>query len=153
MQVMLVKDVERTGKKGETKKVTEGYARNYLFPRSLAVPITEGTMNNLKLLQSSWKRQEIKEKEEALNIAKKIEGVSIRITKKSGEKGRLFGSVTTSELAELISSQTSMAIDKKSIITEPIKELGQHEVVVKLSGEVKATVKVVVLPEEATATQ
>ncbi len=148
MQVLLIKDIDRVGKKGETKRVTEGYARNFLFPRHLAVPLTEGSQKNLKLVEVSWKRQEEKEREAFQAMAKKIDGLSLRITKKAGEKGRLFGSVTNAEIAEAIAAETKLEIDKKDIVTEHIKELGQHDVVVRFSGEIKATVKVVVLPEE-----
>lgn len=148
MQVLLIKDIDRVGKKGDTKRVTEGYARNFLFPRSLAVPLTEGSQKNVKLLEASWKRQEAKERDAAQALAQKIEGLNLRITKKSGEKGRLFGSVTSAEIAEAINVAAKVEIDKKSIVTDHIKELGQHDVVIRFSGEVKATVKVVVLPEE-----
>lgn len=150
MQVLLIKDIDRVGKKGDTKRVTEGYARNFLFPRNLAVPLTEGSKKNVKLLEASWKRQEAKERDAAQALAQKIEGLTLRITKKSGEKGRLFGSVTSAEIAEAIHAESKVEIDKKTIVTDHIKELGQHDVTVRFSGEIKATVKVVVLPEEET---
>ncbi|MBP7633926.1 50S ribosomal protein L9 [Candidatus Ozemobacteraceae bacterium] len=149
MQVLLIQNVGSVGKRGETKRVAEGYARNFLFPRNLAVPVTPGTMKNLEMLKHSWKRQEVKEKEEAQAVAKKIDGLTIKITRKSGEKGRLFGSVTNTEIAELISKKIDMPLDKRSVVVEHIKELGEHEVTVKLFTDVKATVKLVVLPEEA----
>lgn len=146
MQVLLIKDIEKIGKKGDSKRVTEGYARNFLFPRNLAVLNTPGAQKNLKLLSVSWKRKEQKELD-ALNLmAKKLEGISVRITKKAGDKGRLFGSVTSTEIAEAIQAEAKIAIDKKDIVTDHIKELGQHDVVVRFSGDVKATVKVVVIP-------
>ncbi|RCK79349.1 MAG: LSU ribosomal protein L9p [Candidatus Ozemobacter sibiricus] len=151
MQVLLIKDIDRVGKKGETKRVTEGYARNFLFPRHLAVPLTEGSKKNLKLVEVSWKRQEEKEREAFQAMAKKIDGLALRITKKAGEKGRLFGSVTNAEIAEAIAAETKVEVDKKNILADHIKELGQHEVTVRFSGEVKATVKVIVLPEEESA--
>lgn len=149
MQVLMIQNVGSVGKRGETKRVAEGYARNFLFPRNLAVPITPGTMRNLELLKHSWKRQEVKEQEEARAIAAKIDGLTIKITRKSGEKGRLFGSVTNTEIADLISKKTDLQIDKRSVVLDHIKDLGEHEVTVKLFADVKATVKVVVLPEEA----
>lgn len=149
MQVVLIDNIERVGKKGQTIKVTEGYARNYLFPRNLAVPMTPGTVRHLELMKKSWQVQEQKEKAAATQAAAKLEGLTIRITKKAGDKGRLFGSVTTAELAELISSQSDIKVDRKQIQTDHLKELGQHDVVVKIAGEIKATVKVLILPEEA----
>lgn len=149
MQVLLIQNVGSVGKRGETKRVAEGYARNFLFPRNLAVPITPGTMKNLEMLKHSWKRQEVKEKEEAQALAKKIDGLTIKIIRKSGEKGRLFGSVTNTEIAELIGKKIDMQLDKRTVVVDHIKELGEHEVTVKLFADVKATVKLAVLPEEA----
>lgn len=149
MQVLLIQNVGNIGKRGETKRVAEGYARNFLFPRNLAVPVTPGALKNIEMLKHSWKRQEVKEQEEAKAIAAKIDGLTIKIIRKSGDKGRLFGSVTNTEIAELISKKTDIQIDKRSVVLEHIKDLGEHEVTVKLFGDVRATVKVVVLPEEA----
>lgn len=148
MEVLLLKDVERIGKKGEAKKVTEGYARNFLFPRRLAVPMTEGAVRNIKLLEASWKRKAQKDLEAMVEMAKKIDGLSVRISKKAGEKGRLFGSVTSAEIAEAIHNATKIEVDKKNIIADHIKELGQHEVTIRFTADVKATIKVVVIPSE-----
>ncbi|OIP29230.1 50S ribosomal protein L9 [bacterium CG2_30_54_10] len=150
MQILLIKDIDHVGKKGDSRKVTEGYARNFLFPRSLAVPFTPGSQRNLKLVEVSWKRKELKEKEAVKLMAEKIEGLSIRITKKAGDKGRLFGSVTSAEIADAILAASRITIDKKDLVVDHIKELGQHDVVVRFSGEVKATIKVVVLPDVET---
>jgi len=150
MQILLIKDIDHVGKKGDSRKVTEGYARNFLFPRSLAVPFTPGSQRNLKLVKVSWKRKELKEKEAVKLMAEKIEGLSIRITKKAGDKGRLFGSVTSAEIADAILAASRITIDKKDLVVDHIKELGQHDVVVRFSGEVKATIKVVVLPDVET---
>ncbi|HNW36660.1 MAG TPA: 50S ribosomal protein L9 [Candidatus Ozemobacteraceae bacterium] len=149
MQVLLIQNVGNVGKRGETKRVAEGYARNFLFPRNMAVPVTPGTLKNLEMLKKSWTRQEVKEKEEAKALASKIDGLTIKIIRKSGDKGRLFGSVTNTEIAELICKKTDIQIDKRSVVVEHIKELGEHEVTVKLFTDVKATVKVIVLPEES----
>lgn len=151
MQVLLVKDIERFGKKGDIKRVTEGFARNFLFPRNMAVLPSPGTLKNFELLKASWTRHAVREKNAALELVKRLEGLSFRITKKAGEKGRLFGSVTNAELAELIHREAKIEIDKKAIVADHIKELGQHEVAIRLAPEVKAVVKVVVLPEESSA--
>lgn len=92
----------------------------------------------------------MKEKEAVKLMAEKIEGLSIRITKKAGDKGRLFGSVTSAEIADAILAASRITIDKKDLVVDHIKELGQHDVVVRFSGEVKATIKVVVLPDVET---
>ncbi len=131
----MINDVDPVGKRGENKRVTEGFARNFLFPRNLAVLATEGSLKNMKLLQASWTRKTAKEKEAAKELAEKLNNLSIRVTKRAGDKGRLFGSVTNSELAELIQKETKIEVDKKSIVTDHIKELGQHEVIIKLAPE------------------
>ena len=148
MDVLLMENVVRVGKKGDTRKVSEGYARNYLFPRKLAVPLTVGTMKNLKLVQVSWGKQAAKLKAANQELAQKINGVTLQITKKAGEKGRLFGSVTNSEIAEALKKEIGIEIDKREIAADHIKELGEHEVHVRFSGDAKATVKVVVVPAE-----
>ena len=148
MQVILTENVDKVGKKGQSLKVADGYARNFLFPKSLAIPFKPGNAKHIELMKNSWSRKEKKEAEQLRATAKKLDALSIRITKKAGDKGRLFGSVTTSELAELIGKESGVHIDKKSIVSDHLKELGQHEVVIKFSGEVKSTVKVLVLPEE-----
>ncbi|MFZ2955785.1 MAG: 50S ribosomal protein L9 [Candidatus Ozemobacteraceae bacterium] len=149
MEVLLVRDVDRIGTKGETKRVTEGFARNFLFPRSLAVPLSPGAVSHLNLVKVSWERKAAKEKAAVEALAHKINGITIKITKKAGEKGRLFGSVTSAELAEMIKKDTGVEIDKHHITTDHIKELGQHEINVRFAHQAKATVKIIVVAEEA----
>lgn len=148
MQVLLINNVDRVGQKGQIIKVSEGFARNYLFRRNFAVPMTEGTERHLALMKSSWEKQDRKAREAANVLAEKIGKISIKITKKAGDKGRLFGSVTTSELAELIGREAGCEIDKKHILGDHLKEVGKHDVVVRLSGDVKATVQVLVMADE-----
>ena len=152
MQILLIKDLVNLGKRGDVKRVTEGYARNYLFPRNIAVLASPGSMKNLSLVKTSWVKKAAKEKEAAQMLAAKLGGATIKVTKRAGEKGRLFGSVTNSEIAEMIKKELSVEIDRKLIQSDHIKELGQHDITVRLAPEVKATVKVLVLPEEAAAT-
>ncbi|MBF0499923.1 MAG: 50S ribosomal protein L9 [Candidatus Riflebacteria bacterium] len=151
MEVLLIRNVDRVGTKGETKRVTEGYARNFLFPRSLAVPLTPGAISHLNLVKVSWERKAAKEKNAIEVLAQKINGLTVRITKKAGDKGRLFGSVTSSELSDMIKKESGIEIDKHQIIADHIKELGQHEVNVRFPHQAKAILKVVVVPEEAKA--
>jgi len=148
MEVLLVHDVPRVGVRGETKRVTEGYARNFLFPRKLAVPVTEGTLSHLKLVQASWDKKAAKEREAFTKLAEKIDGLTIKVTKRAGEKGRLFGSVTGHEISDLIQRQAHVEIEKHHIITDHIKEVGEHEIHVRFSKDAKATLKIVVVPEE-----
>lgn len=150
MQVILIKDVDRLGRKGEVKNVTEGHAKNFLFPQRLAVPFTEGTQKYIKLLQKSWQLKIEKEKDELKQLAEKINGITVKVHKKAGEKGKLYGSVTNLEIAEAIKEKNGVEIDRKFIQIDHIKELGEHEVVAKFSSDIKATFKVIVLPENAT---
>ncbi len=148
MDVLMINNVPRVGRKGEFKKVAEGYARNYLFPRNFAIPATEGAKKHLDLMKNSWEKQAAKEKQAYLDMAKKIEGLVLKITRKSGDKGRLFGSVTSAELAEEISKSANVAIDKKLVVADHIKELGEHSVTIRFTGDVKAHMKVVIVAEE-----
>ena len=148
MEVLLINNVPRVGRKGEIINVAEGYARNFLFPRNFAVAATSGSRRHLELMKSSWEKQSMKEKKAFQDMADKLEGAVLKITKKAGEKGRLFGSVTSSELAEQINRQVNVDIDKKLVVADHIKDIGEHDITVKFSGEVKASMKVVVLPEE-----
>jgi len=148
MEVLLVKDVDRLGHKGETKRVTEGYARNFLFARKMAVPLTAGSQAHHDLVKGSWERQVAKEKAHNEDLAKRIEGLNIKITKRAGEKGRLFGSVTNTEVAEVIQKETKIEIDKRHLIVDHIKETGEHEVVVRFGRDAKAHLKITVVPEE-----
>ncbi|MBF0543249.1 MAG: 50S ribosomal protein L9 [Candidatus Riflebacteria bacterium] len=151
MEVLLVKDVDRFGRRGDRKKVSEGYARNYLLPRAYAIPISPGSLNHLKLVQASWEKKALKEKSAAQETANKIEGISVRFFRRAGEKGRLFGSVTNSEVVEMIKKETGVEVDKKHVVVDHIKELGQFDVVAKLAPDVKAKFKVLVLQEEGAA--
>ena len=149
MEVLLINNVPRVGIKGQVLKVAEGYARNFLFPRNLAIPATAGAKKHLNLMKTSWDKQALREKEAYQEMAAKVEGLTIKVTKKAGDAGRLFGSVTSAELAEKISSEAKIDVDKKLVVADHIKEVGEHDITIRFTGEVKAQVKVVVLPEEA----
>ncbi|EKD81066.1 MAG: hypothetical protein ACD_39C01996G0001, partial [uncultured bacterium] len=124
------------------------YARNFLFPRNFAIPATEGAKNHLQLMKNSWEKQAVREKQAFLDMASKIEGLVIKITRRAGDKGRLFGSVTSAELVSEISKSAKIDIDKKLVVADHIKEVGEHAVTIRFTGEVKAHMKVVVVPEE-----
>lgn len=151
MEVLMINTVPRVGRKGELKNVAEGFARNYLFPRNFAIPATEGAKKHLSLMKDSWDKQAAREKQLFTDMAQKIEGLTVTLTKRAGDKGRLFGSVTSAELAEQISKAANVDIDKKLIIADHIKETGEHSVTIRFTGEVRAHVKVVVIAEEVKA--
>lgn len=148
MEVLMINNVPRVGRKGEFKKVAEGYARNFLFPRNFAIPATEGAKKHLDLMKNSWEKQAAREKQAYLDMAGKIEGLVLKLTRRAGDKGRLFGSVTSAELAEEINKAASVNIDKKLVVADHIKEVGEHSVTIRFTGDVKAHMKVVISPEE-----
>jgi large subunit ribosomal protein L9 len=148
MEVLMINNVPRVGRKGEFKVVAEGYARNYLFPRNLAIPATAGAKKHFELMKSSWEKQLMREQEMFAEKAEKIEGTTITITKKAGDKGRLFGSVTSTELVEEIKNASGIEVDKKLVVADHIKELGEHTVSIKFTGDVRANLKVLVVAAE-----
>ena len=148
MEVLMINTVPRVGRKGELKKVTEGFARNYLFPRNYAILATDGAKKHLELMKTSWEKQAVREKQAFMDMASKIEGLTLKLTRKAGDKGRLFGSVTSTELAEEINKLAHVNIDKKLVVADHIKEVGEHSVTIRFTGEVKAHLTVVIVAEE-----
>lgn len=149
MQVLLLKDVPNLGKAGTVKNVADGYARNYLFPQKLAVPATPEAMKQAEAIRKAALRRQQRIEEEAEALAKELEAVSLTFKAKAGESGKLYGSVTAAHIAEALSAQMGMEFDKRKIdLEEPLKELGPHQVRIKLAPTVSASIRVVVEPEE-----
>ena len=147
MKVILLEDVERLGKRGATLNVANGYGRNFLIPRKLAVPATEANRNLAEVQSKKVEVLEAKEEKSASQLKSELENVSITIPMKAGEGDMLFGSVTTASIAEALEKQ-GFTIDKRRIeLEEPIKRLGDHHVNVKLHRKVAAEVKVSVVKE------
>jgi len=148
MKVILLEDVDALGKLGDTVNVKNGYARNYLIPRNLALP---ATARNLKAQAHKFKDIELKRSKivgDAQSLADKIAGVSLTFNRKTGEKGRLFGSVTNMDIADAL-EEKGLTINRRDIVLpEPIKSLGEYDVQVKLHHEVSPVVKITVLPED-----
>lgn len=145
MIVILTKDVKGTGKAGEVVKVSDGYARNMLLPKGLAKEATEGNVRNLEKQKALAAEKKAEQKAAALEQAKAIEGMTVVIKSKGGETGKLFGSITSKDIAEALLKQENIKIDKKKIeLPSPIKQTGDTEVNVKLFPEVSATLKVTV---------
>lgn len=148
IKVLLLKDVNNLGKKGEIVDVSDGYARNYLFPRGLAREVTEGMLEHLKLQELSQKKKEEKLLEKYRKEKSIIEGEVFVIKAKVGEKGKLFGSITSKDIAEVISKKLKLDIDKRQIdLEEPIKSLGEYNVEVKLHPQVVANAKILIEAE------
>lgn len=148
VKVILMKDVKALGKKGDVKEVADGYARNFLFPRSLAMEASAGNMKNLDQEKQVAKHRKDIEEANARELAERLNKVEVLFKVKVGEGGRLFGSITGKEIAEEIRRVSGLAVDKKQIeLGEVIKTLGQHTVDIKLYPGVSAKTKVTVEPE------
>ena len=145
MKVILQQDVKGQGKRGQLVNVSDGYARNFLFPKNLAVPANADNMNKMIMQDKAKKAQMAAEKAEAQAIAEKLKGVMVKIPAKAGTGGRLFGAVTSKEIADALQAQHGITIPKTKIVQdEPIKTFGGYELKVKLGYEVTGTLKVVV---------
>ena len=146
MKVIFSVDVRGQGKKGEMKEVSDGYARNYLLPRGLAVAATQGNLNAMKLRDAAKKRQMELEKAAAEENAKKLEGIIVKVKAKAGDSGRLFGSVTSKEIADALAEQHGIVIEKNKIVqSEPIKSFGSYEVKCKFGYEISGVIHVLVI--------
>ena len=145
MKVILSADVKEHGKKGQLVEVSDGYARNFLLPRKLAVQATADNLNVMKQQEASRLRKLELDKAEAREVAAKLEGIVVKITAKGGGGGRLFGSVTSAEISEALNAQHGIAIEKnKLVIDDAIKSFGTYSVRAKLGFEINGTVNVVV---------
>ena len=145
MEIILLQDVKSLGKKGERVKINDGYARNFVLPKKLGIEATAKNLNDLKLQKANEDRIAAQKLEEAKQLAAKIEEKSVVLSVKTGEGGKLFGSVSTKEIAEAAKAQLGLDLDKKKMQqTEPIKTLGTHIIPIKLYKEVSGelTVKV-----------
>ncbi|MFD0716141.1 50S ribosomal protein L9 [Paenibacillus sp. GCM10027626] len=142
MKVIFLQDVKGQGKRGEVKEVAEGYVRNFLLPKGLVKPASEGNMKTLQAQNASEQRRKEKELEDAKALAAKLEALEVVVKTKSGEGGRLFGSVTSKQIAESL-EKMGVRVDKRKIeLEEPIRSLGYTQVPLKLHQDVKATLKV-----------
>ncbi len=148
MEVILREDVERLGTRGQVVKVAPGYARNFLLPKRLAVAATEANKKIVEQERQAYLRKEAKLKTEAEDLSKLLGGVSVSIAQKAGENDQLFGSVTSKDIAEALEKQ-NFTVDRRKIqLEEPIKQLGEFKVPVRLHRDVTAEVTVQVVREE-----
>ena len=148
MKVILQQDVKGQGKKGQMVEVSEGYGRNFLLPRKLAIPATTDAINTMNLKEKAKKAEEARLKAEAQEIAAKLKECTVKLTAKAGNGGRLFGAVTTKEISEGLAKQYGMNIPKQKLVLEdPIKSFGTYQVKAKLGFEISGTVTVSVTEE------
>ncbi len=145
MKVILLQDVKGKGKKGQMIEVSDGYARNYMLPRKLAMEATADAINTMRMNDKAAAEKAAKEKAEALEISKQLRAMILTVTAKGGGAGRLFGSVTNQEIADALKAKTGITLDKRKIvIADPIKNIGTYTVTCKLGYEINAplTVKI-----------
>lgn len=148
MKVIFLADVKGQGKKGEIKNVSEGYARNFLLARGLAVEASGGNVKTLEQQKVSQDKKKQQELDEAKKLGAKLEQFTVQLKAKSGEGGRLFGAITSKQIAEELEAATGIKIDKRKVeLSDPIRSLGVTQVPVKVHSEVTATLKVQVTEE------
>ena len=148
MQVILLQDVKGKGKKGQMLEVSDGYARNFMLPRKLAVEATADAINTMRMNDKAAAEKAARERAEALEISKKLAALTLVVTAKGGGAGRLFGSVTNQEIADALAKNAGIKLDKRKIvISDPLKSVGTYTVVCKLGYEI--TAKLTVKIEEA----
>ena len=145
MKVILLQDVKGKGKKGQMIEVSDGYARNYMLPRKIAVEATADAVNTMRMNDKATQERIAREKAEALEISKKLRAMVLTVTARGGGSGRLFGSVTNQEIADALEKNAGIKLDKRKIvIADPIKSVGTYTVTCKLGYEINAplTVKI-----------
>ena len=148
MKVILQQDVKGQGKKGQMVDVSDGYARNFLFPKKLAVEANADNVNTMKLQEKARLAKLAEEKAQAQAIAEQLKEVTVRVVAKGGNGGRLFGAVTTKEVSDALKAQCGIEINKaKLVLDEPIKSFGGYDLKAKLGHDVVGTVKVMVVEE------
>ena len=149
MKIILKQDVKGKGKKGQMIEAAEGYARNFLIPKGLAVEATADAVNTMKLQAKAKAKADAEARAEAQAIAEKLKACQVKIAAKGGEGGKLFGAITGKEIAAALAEQFSLTIDgKKLVLEQPIKSFGSYEVKAKLGYEVSGTVYVLVIEEK-----
>lgn len=145
MKVILLQDVRGKGKKGQMLEVSDGYARNYMLPRKIAIEATADAVNTMRMNDKATQERIAKEKAEAMEVSKKLREMTVVVNAKGGGNGRLFGSVTNQEIADALKAKAGIALDKRKIvITDAIKNVGTYTVTCKLGYEITAplTVKI-----------
>jgi large subunit ribosomal protein L9 len=148
VKVVLRDDVENIGRKGDLIEVTDGFARNFLVPRGLAMKATKGVVQQAEAMRRNREARDARDREAAQALADQLTGQRIELRARAGEGGRLFGSVTSADIADAVRAQTGVELDRrKTQLAEPLKELGAVEVPVKLHTDVEVTLTVDVVPE------
>jgi len=149
MKVILLKDIKGTGKKNEIINASDGYARNYLIPRKLAVEAIDANIRELDFKKANISKMKNDELKDAQEFAERISKLEVDFVVKSSDKGKLFGAITSKDISEMVNKKFKIDIDKKRIVLKnPIKEVGKYDVEIKIYPNVKSSIKVIVLSEE-----
>lgn len=148
MKVILLQDVKKLGKKGDVIESSDGYARNYLFPRKLAQEANNNNLHVLNVKKENERKKKLAELEAAQKLATELKGKEVTINAKSGDSGRLFGAITSKDVAEQINKKFNLSIDKKKISMETIKVAGGYEIEIKLYPEVTTKMRVIIVPQQ-----
>jgi large subunit ribosomal protein L9 len=145
LKVMLTKDVENVGRAGDVKEVADGYGRNFLLPRKLAVPARAGVEEEAKKIRDAANRREAKDRNEAQALAEEIGNKTVVVRLRTGAEDKAFGAVTNADIASALKAQHQVEIDRHKIdLKEPIKQLGEHQVALRLHREVEAHINLIV---------
>jgi large subunit ribosomal protein L9 len=148
MKVILQREVDKLGAPGDVVAVADGYARNYLMPKGLAVAATKGAVRHAERLRQAHEKHVRRAVEEATELATRLSTATLRMGAKVGEEGRIFGSITVADITEEIQRSTGVAVDRRAVhLPEPIRSVGTHEVAIHLHPEVNAVVTVEVVPQ------
>jgi large subunit ribosomal protein L9 len=147
MKVIFLQDVKGQGKKGEVKDLSEGYVRNFLLPRGLVKEATEANLKTLEAQKRSEAKRKEQEKQEAQELAQKLNELTVKVEGKAGEGGRLFGAISSKQVAQALEEQFNIKVDKRKLEMDAIRSLGVTQIKVKLHNEVTATLKVHVVEE------
>ena len=148
MKVLLLKDVYNVGRAGDIKKVADGYARNFLIPQKMAVLATAGAMTHVERIKASAEKQRQILNEEMAGLAEKIQGLELLFKAKVGESGKLFGSITQQMVADAISEKIGAEVDRHRVESQPLREVGEHMVKIRLTFDLIPEVKVIIENEE-----
>ncbi|MGL5378940.1 50S ribosomal protein L9 [Clostridium sp.] len=147
MKVILLQDVKKLGKKGDVIEASDGYARNFLFPKKLAEQANDNNLHILNTKKENERKQKLAELEAAQKLAGELKGKEVSLEAKSGDNGRLFGAITSKDVAELINKKFNLSIDKKKIVMDTIKLAGGYEIEIKLYPEVTTKMRVIIVPK------
>lgn len=148
MKVILLQDVKSVGKKGEVVNASDGYARNFLFPKKLAQEANDVNMHILNKKNEADRKKKLAEIEEAQKVANDLKDKEVVIYAKSGDNGRLFGAITTKDISQEMEKQLNITVDKKKIVVNTIKTMGSYDVEVKLYPEISTKIKVVIKEQQ-----